>query len=63
MDNLDFCGIEVSAEQLVVALRREGHADIAGWLGPRGRSGSVWNRPACTVWTWPWFWRDVRGCK
>lgn len=55
MDNLDFCGIEVSAEQLVVALRREGqlepfrtfpntpasHADIACWLARPARQVRV----------------------
>jgi len=62
MDNTVFCGIEVSAQELVVAwtgkkgeLVMQRFANSAA--GHRGLSAALTRgkRRACTGWTWPCF--------
>ena len=73
---MNFCGIDVSAQELVVKVRgpeREeavrrfantpsGHKALVGYLlGRRGEAiRAVWKPVAITVWTWPWCWRGRR---
>ena len=70
MSKPDTSGIEVSAKELVVALRREaaleplrsfantaeGHQALIRTCGGRvARYAFVWKPRACTAWTWRWL--------
>ncbi len=72
---MNFCGIDVSAQELVVKVRRQqreealrrfantpsGHKALLGYLLGRAKAcGFVWKPAAITVWTWPWRWPGVR---
>ena len=50
MSKLDTCGIEVSAQELVVARRREEALEPL-----RSFTNTAEGHQACTAWTWRWL--------